>query len=482
MPAVPTLVVVDSASASASAPVCTNSRNTCDLPDTEKQAEALVKEASIIDCCRTRPNCRATKGSAPVTDLNSGKSRRLLGDLLSEEDDHAYKNGFAPPWGLPTARKGFRPASPAALGGPDSLRGGRAVKLSTYQNLRLPNFSVHALTRVLDEAGLDWRAALASAEIDPEAANRPGGTIPARKELAFQLEFVALTNDRIDLWVKAAQAYTLGSFGIRGLAFVTAPTVEAWVEVATGMDYGPGLMEIASLRTPDGTVTGMEMSYPDAPEELIPFSVYRDFCSVGRNLTWLYGGPFPFTRVEFPLAEASTEVLADLPCDIICGSEALRLWWEPAVSTNNLPFGDAFQHAAWIKADRQILDTLKSTGDWPGTVVKIIRAAPELNRKLANVAATLRVSPRTLRRKLELTGHEFAELRDKTLNDLAADLLSNTNHSVARISRTLGYTDPASFTIAFKRWRGMPPTAFREASRYSNNSTSGATPARPALI
>ena len=289
------------------------------------------------------------------------------------------------------------------------------------------------------------------------------------KELAFQLQFVALTRDRVDLWVRASQAYTLGSFGVRGLALITAPTIEAWVEVATAMDYGPGLMEITALRTPDGTVTGIETSYPEAPEELIPFSVYRDFCFTARTLTWLYGGPFPFTRVEFPLAEVSPEVADYVSCNIDCGSETLRLWWDPALSTHELPFGNEFQHAAWLKEDTQILDTLRATGDWPGTVVKAIRAAPELNRKLANVAARLGVSPRTLRRKLGLTGDDFARLRDRTLSDLASDLLSTTDHSVARISRTLGYAEPASFTIAFKRWKGMPPTAYREAARYRNN-------------
>jgi len=58
------------------------------------------------------------------------------------------------------------------------------------------------------------------------------------------------------------------------------------------------------------------------------------------------------------------------------------------------------------------------------------------------------------------------------LGDLAEDLLSNTNHSVARISRTLGYTDPASFTIAFKKWKGMPPMVFREASQYKTGTGS----------
>lgn len=337
----------------------------------------------------------------------------------------------------------------------------------------MPNFSVHTLRRVLEEAGLDWQTALANAELDPDAVNRPGGTIPARKELAFQLQFVALTKGRIDLWVRAARANTLGSFGVRGLTLITAPTIEALVAATHATDVAPQIVEMDPLRTRDGAVTGLEFTYPDAPEELLPFSVYRDLCSTVRNLTWLYGSPFPFTRIDFPLSGISSEVSASLPCSINCGSETLRLWWEPEISKLELPFGDAFQHATWFKADTQILDDLRETGDWPATVAKAIRAAPELNRKLANVAAALQVSPRTLQRKLETTGDDFAQIRDETLGTLASDLLSNTDHSVSRISRALGYTDPASFTIAFKRWRGIPPTSFREASSYRKNGDSG---------
>ncbi|MFE3144080.1 helix-turn-helix domain-containing protein [Streptomyces scopuliridis] len=342
------------------------------------------------------------------------------------------------------------------------------MKLTSYQNLRVPNFSVHNLRQLLEEADLDWRTALANAEIDPDALNRPGSTIPARKELAFQLQFVALTRDRIDLWVQAARAYTTSTYGVRGMALATAPTVAAWAEVVSTTDNAPGILAITPLRAPDGTVAGIEFTYPDAPEELIPFSVYRELCVTTRSLAWLYGDTFPFTHVEVPLAAISPEVLTYVSCNIDCGAEALRLRWDPAISTDELPFGNAFQHAAWVKADAQIIDSFRETSDWPHTVAKAIRAVPNLNRTLANVSATLRVSPRTLQRKLELTGNDFAQVRDETLSDLACDLLSNTDHSVSEISRKLGYTDPASFTMAFKRWRGMPPSAFREASRYGD--------------
>lgn len=345
------------------------------------------------------------------------------------------------------------------------------MKLNSYQNLRVANFSVHTLRELLEEAGLDWRTALANAELDPDAVNRPGSTIPAKKELAFQLEFVALTADRVDLWVRAARAYTTATVGIRGMALATAPTVTAWVDAARTADYSPGLLDITPLRTRDGTVTGIEYTYPGVPAALIPFSVYRELYVTSRSLSWLNDGQFPFTHIEFPLPEINEEAATYVACEIKCGSETLKLWWDPAVSTKPLPFGNAFQHAAWIKADAEILDAFRASSDWPDTVAKVIRTAPDKNRKLANAAEALQVSPRTLQRKLEITGHDFGQLRDEILCDLACDSLSNTDHSVSRISRTLGYKDPASFTTAFKRWRGVPPQAYREASRYDGGSS-----------
>ena len=61
-------------------------------------------------------------------------------------------------------------------------------------------------------------------------------------------------------------------------------------------------------------------------------------------------------------------------------------------------------------------------------------------------------------------------MRDETLNELASDMLSNTGHSIAQISRTLGYTDPHSFTVAFKRWTGVPPSTFRQAAHHRSDA------------
>lgn len=343
------------------------------------------------------------------------------------------------------------------------------MRLSSYLNLRVPNFSLHALREVLHEAGLDWEGALERAEIDPDAAQRPGGTIPASKELAFQLEFVSLTQGRIDLWAIAAKSYTLGAFGVRGLAFITAPSIEAWV-LAGATDDTYALFETAALHDSARNLIGLEISYPDAPQSLVEFSAYRELIVTNRIFRLLYGCPFPFSLVEFPLSEVDSGVAELFPCNIICGSEHFRIYWEPEVSREPLPFGNQFQYESWLQEDSRHLDELRESGDWPDTVKKVVKSAPHLNRKLANVAGVLRISPRTLQRNLRLSGLDFAHVRDAALNDVARELLSSTSKSVSEISRLLGYSEPASFSIAFKRWNGVPPSFYKEAAEYRAHS------------
>lgn len=341
------------------------------------------------------------------------------------------------------------------------------MKLASCQRLRVPNFSAHTMRSVLEDEGLDWKSALIRAELDATAVDRPGGMIPAQKELTFQLEFIKLTRGRVDLWVRAARAYTIGAFGVHGLAFASAPTLEAWAKVASDTDHVFSLVEYTPMHTEDGRLTGVETTYDDAPDELATFSMYRDLCATARALTWLYGEPFPFSRIDFPLEEADVEIDAFVDRNVIrTGADRLRLWWDPAISSNPLPYGDEFQHQTWAQADNQALEVLRTTGDWPRTVAQAVRQAPTANRLLSNVAAHLRVSTRTLQRRLEDAGVTFAEVRDDALVTLASDLLMRTDQSIAQISRRLGYSEPASFTMAFKRWSGVPPTAFRLAASY----------------
>ena len=46
----------------------------------------------------------------------------------------------------------------------------------------------------------------------------------------------------------------------------------------------------------------------------------------------------------------------------------------------------------------------------------------------------------------------------------AEELLRQTALSVEQIADSLGYAETASFTHAFKRWTGRPPSRFRQVA------------------
>jgi AraC-like DNA-binding protein len=79
---------------------------------------------------------------------------------------------------------------------------------------------------------------------------------------------------------------------------------------------------------------------------------------------------------------------------------------------------------------------------------------------LPDVATELDVHPRTLRRQLAQEGTSFRELLNEARSTVAVDLLCNVGLTVDEVSKRLGYTDTSTFCHAFKRWHGVPPSAY----------------------
>lgn len=78
-----------------------------------------------------------------------------------------------------------------------------------------------------------------------------------------------------------------------------------------------------------------------------------------------------------------------------------------------------------------------------------------------SVAKRLGLSRRTLQRRLSEQGMSFERLAQRALRDQANDLLKESDMPITDIALELGYSDPAHFTRAFRRWTGETPQAWR---------------------
>ena len=83
---------------------------------------------------------------------------------------------------------------------------------------------------------------------------------------------------------------------------------------------------------------------------------------------------------------------------------------------------------------------------------------------LERVAASLGMSERVLRRRLTARGTSFRALADEVISPLARRYLHDSTLSLDDVAERLGYSEPASFVRAFRRWTGTTPDAYRSAA------------------
>lgn len=81
------------------------------------------------------------------------------------------------------------------------------------------------------------------------------------------------------------------------------------------------------------------------------------------------------------------------------------------------------------------------------------------------VANALGVSRRQLFRRLEAEGTSCQQIVDDLKFDRACHLLGAGDAPLADIAFALGFPDQSSFTRAFGRWSGMPPSEWRKRHR-----------------
>jgi AraC-like DNA-binding protein len=79
---------------------------------------------------------------------------------------------------------------------------------------------------------------------------------------------------------------------------------------------------------------------------------------------------------------------------------------------------------------------------------------------LSVTARLFHMTPRTLHRRLKEEGTSYQTILDEERHRLALQYLQNSNISIQEIAFNLGYTDPANFRRAFKRWEKMTPSEY----------------------
>lgn len=97
-----------------------------------------------------------------------------------------------------------------------------------------------------------------------------------------------------------------------------------------------------------------------------------------------------------------------------------------------------------------------------GAIEQWIRQSPYEELSFSQIAQSLHMSPRTLRRHLKNHDLCYKELVKVQRKKQATEMIESGNYSLEQIGEHLGYRDASSFSRAFKSWYGMPPTLYQK--------------------
>ncbi|MEH6593841.1 MAG: AraC family transcriptional regulator [Halioglobus sp.] len=151
----------------------------------------------------------------------------------------------------------------------------------------------------------------------------------------------------------------------------------------------------------------------------------------------------------------SSRVVFD--CDIT------RITWARADIVEPLATGNAVLARINDEQTEAYLDSFLARSLSREVVGKIVEKLPDGPPNQQQIADAMHVSNRTLQRKLKEEGTSFMDLLQDTRLQLARKYLKHPNRSVVETAYLLGFSEPSTFSRAFKRWTGTAPAEYREA-------------------
>ncbi len=301
---------------------------------------------------------------------------------------------------------------------------------------------------------------------DPARAIEPDARIPLALETALWDAAAALTGDEA-FGVHAATRVRQGAFGVMDYAVRTAPTLRIALERL--VRYNRLVHDAAVFTLIDtGARTRIEHAFRvgAVPSRHAAEFTIAAVLTVGSQLT---AQPVVACAVEFRHAAPSagarkllTQFFGVEPRfsmrvnAVEIDASALE---RPVPAADPALFRIIEQHAEAMLAQRpEPAETITQR-----VRREIMSSLREGTPTIGGVARRLRLSERSLQRRLSGEGVTFDAVLEELRRDLALRYLADRKLAIGEVAYLLGFSDPSSFHRAFKRWTGRTPAEARSA-------------------
>lgn len=341
---------------------------------------------------------------------------------------------------------------------------------ATIREKCYPPLKIAALVKALAQYGVNPESALAGTNLTVEQIGDAETRSSIQQLLTVGRNALGLCS-RPDLGLQVGLQLHASAYGLYGYALLCAETLRQGSDMAVRYHgLATPVMAFHWVQSGDRIV----WNYPRA-EELAHLELssreYQFFLDMQFALhvtltkdamgAWcapalaLYATPQP----------AHAEAIADaLGCPVLFDQPRNELHYPAAWLDRPPQLANPLTAAQMSGTCARLLEEFKWQAGLARRVVDELTRTPGRFPEIESVAASLCISARTLRRKLEAEGTSYSDLLASVRHALAVDYLSTTLLSINDVAAALNFSDTASFRHAFKRWTGKTPNEFRERS------------------
>ena len=318
---------------------------------------------------------------------------------------------------------------------------------------------IEPFLRVLaDDAKLDDAALAALRPVDPDTR------VPIAR--AHELLELAVRGSRdADLGLKAGQLMSTGDCGAADYAIASSATVRD--AIAAAVRYTRLVNDVISVSLViegERALLRLECDVP-MPRAAADFMMSGFYNTHARS--WLGGisglecwfrHPAPADGSGYARAFAGSRLRFASPCHAFV--------FEQALLDTPLAGANPKLHSVVRRHAELLLTQLPAAHSLTERVRRLLMGELSRGRLTANqVAGQLRMSRRTLCRKLESEGTSFTALLADLRQRLALQYVGSHDLGLSEIAFLLGFSEAAAFHRAFKRWTGQTPLEYRRACR-----------------
>jgi AraC-like DNA-binding protein len=304
---------------------------------------------------------------------------------------------------------------------------------------------------------------------DPESLRQlravdPASRIPMRTANELALDQVQKTGER-DLGLKVASIVPLGGPGAVDYAMHTAATLRDATDV--GGRYGRLFSDVFTMSVEargSRAIIRVEHSEPVA-RVVSDFAMSVWFTNHARAAlrdapgveVW-FSHPRPEKTAEYERAFAPHALRFSAPCT---GLSIQREYLDAP-----LPGADPALHLLLCEHAAVLLTQLSSRLPVTGRVRELMmKELTHGSPTIVTIARDLRMSARTLSRRLEHEGTNFSELLDGLRLELALRYVGGHDIALGEVAFRLGFSHVEAFYRAFRRWTGQTPLTYRRTRR-----------------